>query len=102
MIKSNKAINHYTTDDAFSFLKLLALTVINSGVVPIEINGIVILPKQHFALVTPDRTFTENYQVTPMFYTKAQLDYFFPNTRSVDVDTQPKFTLIVSTVADNQ
>lgn len=101
MEKSNKSINKHTTDNVLSFLKLLSLSVYNHGLVPVNINGIDVLPKATLNLVVPDKTYVQNFQITPVFYTKQQLEAYFPDVRSVDVSSAPCFTVIASQLIEN-
>ena len=101
MEKSNKSINQYSTDDVLSFQKLLSLSVYNHGLVPLNINSLDVLPKTTLNLVVPDKTYVENFQLTPLFYTKKQLEAYFPNIKSVDVISAPMFTVIGSQLIEN-
>lgn len=96
MEKSLKSTTQYTTDDVIGLQNVIALQVYNHGDLPLKINGIVIMPKEIFPLVTPDGCLSENYQVTPEFFDLNTIAFYFPSLDAKSLATQPKFTLLSS------
>lgn len=96
MEKSLKSITQYATNDVISLQNVIALQVYNHGDLPLKINGIVIMPKETFPLVTPDGSLAENYQVTPEFFDKSRITFDFPKIDAKSLATEPKFTLLSS------